>query len=336
MSESASVSPSATGPSGPETPGARVGAVDCGTNTIRLLVADVADGALVDVERRSDVVRLGYGVDRTGVIDPEAMARTLAMCETYAASCRAHGVSRIRFVATSASRDARNAGEFVSGVTRVFAAAGFAVRPEVISGHEEATLSFRGATGALSTAGYAAPYLVVDLGGGSTELVRGVDTVDAAYSMDIGSVRLTERHLHSDPPTDAEVAAAVADIRSALEVAEREVPLAGVRTLVGVAGSITTVTAHALRLPAYDRDAIDLATFPVGEMVAACDDLLHATLEARKALPYLHPGRVDVIGAGALVWREIIERVAAEGVEQVVTSEHDILDGIALSVADGV
>ncbi|WP_048553940.1 Ppx/GppA phosphatase family protein [Nostocoides japonicum] len=312
----------------------RVAAIDCGTNSIRLLVADVEGDKLTDVERRSDVVRLGFGVDRTGVIDPEAMARTLAMCETYAESCRAHRVSGIRFVATSASRDARNAGEFVAGVVRVFGAAGFEVRPEVISGHEEAALSFRGATGALAAAGYAGPYLVVDLGGGSTELVRGTDAVEAAYSMDIGSVRMTERHLASDPPTDEEVAAAVSDVLDALATAEEDVPLSGIRTLVGVAGSITTVTAHALRLPAYDRTAIDLARLSSDAVVAACDDLLHATRAARKALPYMHPGRVDVIGGGALVWREVVLRMAAEGVTDVVTSEHDILDGIALSIAD--
>lgn len=317
----------------------RVAAIDCGTNSIRLLVADPVaadDGAnagepLVTVARRSQVVRLGQGVDRTGRLDPEAIERTLTVARSFAEECRELGVERVRFVATSASRDASNAADFVAGVREVFADWGIA--PEVVSGDEEADLSFRGATGAVAAAGHSGPYLVVDLGGGSTELVRGTDCVQAAISLDIGSVRLTERHLPSDPPTEAEVAAATADITAALDRAEEVVDLGPVRTLVGLAGSITTVTAHALDLPGYDREAIHLADLGVPQVLDAATALLELPREDRAALPYMHPGRVDVIGAGALVWREVVRRVAdRSGVDRVVTSERDILDGIALSI----
>ncbi|MFF1529885.1 exopolyphosphatase [Cellulomonas sp. NPDC058312] len=314
----------------------RVAAIDCGTNSIRLLVADVDPdaGTLTDLDRRMEVVRLGQGVDRTGRIAPEAMARTLDATRRYAAICRELGVEAVRFVATSASRDAENRDEFVAGVREALG-----VEPEVIGGVEEAQLSFRGATGVLG-ADHRAPYLVVDLGGGSTEVVLGELTPEAAYSMDVGCVRITERHLRSDPPTADEVAAAEADVRAALDVAAQHVPLGRAATLVGLAGTVTTVTAHALDLPAYDPAAIDGAVLPVDAVVAACDDLLTRDRESRAALGFMHPGRVDVIGAGALVWRAVVERVRAEvaaaggELTEVVTSEHDILDGIAWSVAE--
>jgi exopolyphosphatase/guanosine-5'-triphosphate,3'-diphosphate pyrophosphatase len=316
----------------------RVGAVDCGTNSIRLLVADVqasssgGPATLVEVVRRMEVVRLGHGVDRTGVIAPEAMARTLAVAADYAAQCEKLEVERVRFVATSASRDARNAGDFVDGVRTAFSAYG--VAPEVVSGHEEASLSFRGATGGLQAHGVDGPYLVVDLGGGSTEFVRGTTDVEQARSVDIGCVRMTERHLRSDPPTAGEIAAATADIDAAIDEAAATVDLAGVSALVGLAGSVTTITAHALQLRAYDPARIHLAALPVDQVVTACTDLLRMTRAERAALGFMHPGRVDVIGAGALVWRRIVERVRREaGIGQVLTSEHDILDGIALSLA---
>ncbi len=312
----------------------RVGAVDCGTNSIRLLVADIDDdGGLTDVVRRMEVVRLGHGVDRTGRIDPVAMERTLSMAREYAAQCREHGVTAVRFVATSASRDASNADEFVAGVREAFG--DLEVTPEVVTGVEEAQLSFRGATGDLVAAGVPGPYLVVDLGGGSTEFVRGSAEPEAARSMDIGCVRMTERHLHGDPPPAGEVAAATTDIDSAITQARRTVPFEGVRTLVGLAGSVTTVTAHALGLSRYDADAIHLAALPVERVVAAADSLLAMTRADRAALPFMHPGRVDVIGAGALVWRQVVTAVCATGPVQVITSEHDILDGIALSLATG-
>ncbi len=316
----------------------RVGAIDCGTNSIRLLVADVQPASpggapsLVDVVRRMEVVRLGHGVDRTGVIAPTAMARTLAMAGDYAAQCEKLEVERVRFVATSASRDARNADEFVDGVRTAFSAYGIA--PEVVSGHEEASLSFLGATGGLHAHGVEGPFLVVDLGGGSTEFVRGTTEVEQARSVDIGCVRMTERHLHTDPPTAAEVEAATADVDAAIDRAAAGVDLARVAALVGLAGSVTTITAHALQLTAYDAARIHLSSLPVDRVVAACTELLGMTRAERAALGFMHPGRVDVIGAGALVWRRIVERVHREaGMAQVVTSEHDILDGIALSLA---
>ena len=311
----------------------RVAAVDCGTNSIRLLVADIgADGRLTDVLRRMEVVRLGQGIDRTGVIAPEAMERTLAAATTYAGRCRELGAEAVRFVATSASRDARNAAQFVDGVRVAFG--DLDVIPEVVAGDVEARLSFSGATGDLVAMGLAGPYLVVDLGGGSTEIVRGSADVEAARSMDVGCVRMTERHLHSDPPSHAEVSAVRRDVGTALDAASAVVSLSGIRVVVGLAGSITTVTALALGLTAYDRDAIHLARLSIEQHRAASRDLLAMTRARRAALGFMHPGRVDVIGAGALVWHEVLGAVAEQSPgAEVVTSEHDILDGIALSLA---
>mgnify|MGYP003604946803 FL=1 len=310
----------------------RVAGIDCGTNSIRLLIADVdAGGALVDRVRRMEVVRLGQGIDRTGVIAPDAMERTLAMTREYAALCREHWVTAVRFVATADARDARNAGVFVEGVRAAFG--DLDVVPEVVEGIVEAELSFTGATGGLRAADVPGPYVVVDLGGGSTELVRGTAHVEAAYSMDIGSVRMTERHLHDDPPTADQVAAARADVRAALDVAERGVPLDGVRAVVGLAGSITTITAHALGLTRYDPEASHLARIPADVHREACRALLAMSREQRAGLGFMHPGRVDVIGGGALVWLEVLDRVRARSPEAVVvTSEHDILDGVTLSL----
>jgi exopolyphosphatase/guanosine-5'-triphosphate,3'-diphosphate pyrophosphatase len=318
-------------------PTRRVAAVDCGTNSIRLLIADIDPDAhaLTDVVRRMDIVRLGHGVDKTGVIAPEAMTRTLAQAREYAQQCRDHGVTTIRFVATSASRDARNADEFVAGVRAAFG--DLDVTPEVISGAEEARLSFLGATGDLRAAGIPGPYLVIDIGGGSTEFVRGTSEVEAARSVDIGCVRMTERHLVGDPPTLEQIAAAIVDVDGQIEVGATEVDVHPVRTLVGLAGSITTVTAHLLKLPAYDPDAIHLSIAGPDATVKACDELLRMPRAERAKLGFMHPGRVDVIGAGALVWSRVIERVKRDtglGEQlQIVTSEHDILDGIALSLA---
>ncbi len=312
----------------------RVAAVDCGTNSIRLLIADVdpVTGTLTDVLRRMEIVRLGRGVDATGEIHPESMAATLAVSREYAQQCEETGCEQVRFVATSASRDARNADEFVAGVHQAFAA--FDTVPEVISGDEEAELSFRGATGDLRAQGVAGPYLVVDIGGGSTEFVRGTDVYEQARSVDVGCVRMTERHLRDDPPTGAQVAAAEADVTAGIDTAAQTVDLTGVGTLVGLAGSVTTVTAHALALPTYDPARIHGAQLPAQEVVDACTDLLRLPRDARAALPFMHPGRVDVIGAGALIWRCVIERLRQEsGTDVVISSEHDILDGIALSLA---
>ncbi|MBU4337635.1 MAG: Ppx/GppA family phosphatase [Actinobacteria bacterium] len=311
----------------------RVAAIDCGTNSIRLLIADIADGALHDVVRRSQVVRLGQGVDRTGLLAPEALARTLATTREYAELCRRSGVERVRYVATSATRDAANRAEFVAGVL-----AAIGVEPQVVPGEEEAELSFRGAVGVLADR-FDGPFTVVDLGGGSTELVNGTDRPRAAWSMDVGSVRLTERHLRSDPPTRDEIAGAAADVEAALDEAALHVPLGTTRTLVGLAGSVTSVTAHCLGLDHYDHLRIDGSVLGADALLAACEDLLARTRAQRAELGFMHPGRVDVIGAGALVWARVITRVraavAASGGEltQVVTSEHDILDGIAWSLA---
>lgn len=312
----------------------RVAAIDCGTNSIRLLVADVAaDGSLTDLVRRMEVVRLGQGVDRTGELAPEALARTLEMTREYAATIAELGVERVRFVATSATRDARNRQEFVDGVREILG-----VEPEVVAGGEEAALSFAGATSVLG-AEHGGPFVVVDLGGGSTELVLGTEIPAAAHSMDVGCVRMTERHLHDDPPTAAQEAAARADVRAALDTAMHTVDLGQATTLVGLAGSVTTVTAHALGLTTYQRERINGAVISVDEMLAACDSLVHMSRDERAALGFMHPGRVDVIAAGALVWSEVVARVrdevAARGgaLTTVVTSEHDILDGIALSAA---
>ena len=316
----------------------RVAAVDCGTNTIRLLVADGASSGadhdpLVDVVRRMEFVRLGQGIDATGRIAPDAMARTLATALEYAAQCAELEVAAVRFVATSASRDASNAHDFTAGVRAAFAA--YDVSPEVVTGDEEARLSFRGATGDLLASGVPGPYLVVDLGGGSTEFVRGERTADAALSTDIGCVRMTERHLHSDPPTAEQIDAATRDIDAAIDRAQASVGFDEIATLVGLAGSVTTVTAHAFGLPAYDPATIHGSTLPVEDVLASCRAILTADRAERAAMPFMHEGRVDVIGAGALIWSRIVTRLAGvAGIQQVRGSEADILDGIALSLLD--
>ena len=311
----------------------RVAAIDCGTNSIRLLIADRSvAGTLTDVLRRMEIVRLGQGVDRTGRLDPDALARTLAATREYADQCRAHRVEAVRFVATSATRDAANREEFFAGVR-----AALGVDVEVISGAEEAGLSFAGAVSILGAAD-PAPNLVVDIGGGSTELVLGDREVDYAISLDIGSVRMTERHIRSDPPTPVELAAARTDITAALDRAADQLDLNRVRTLVGVAGSVTTLTAFALGLDRYRPEQINGARLSVAEVHAAAEALLAMPRAERAALGFMHPGRVDVIGAGALIWAEVVDRVTQavhDGgghLDQVITSEHDILDGIALSV----
>ncbi|MHC3470615.1 Ppx/GppA phosphatase family protein [Streptomyces sp. 7R007] len=311
----------------------RVAAVDCGTNSIRLLVADAdpATGELVDLDRRMTIVRLGQGVDRTGRLAPEALERTFAACREYAAVVKEHGAERLRFVATSASRDAENRDEFVRGVLDILG-----VEPEVISGDQEAEFSFTGATRELAGGDHLdKPYLVVDIGGGSTEFVVGEEHVRAARSVDVGCVRMTERHLVrdgvvSDPPSEAQIAAMRADIERALDLAEETVPLRRARTLVGLAGSVTTVSAIAQELPEYDSARIHHSRVSRERVREITEWLLHSTHAERAAVPSMHPGRVDVIAAGALVLLSIMERI---GAEEVVVSEHDILDGIAWSVA---
>ncbi|MET7288553.1 Ppx/GppA phosphatase family protein [Streptomyces sp. NPDC005573] len=311
----------------------RVAAIDCGTNSIRLLVADAdpATGELTDLERRMTIVRLGQGVDRTGRLAPEALERTFAACREYAEVIKEYGAERLRFVATSASRDAENRDDFVRGVVGILG-----VEPEVITGDQEAEFSFTGATAELAGRDHLdKPYLVVDIGGGSTEFVVGDAHVGAARSVDVGCVRMTERHLvHggevSDPPTEEQVAAMRADIEAALDLAERTVPLREARTLVGLAGSVTTVSAIAQELPEYDSARIHHSRIPLSRVREITEWLLRSTHAERAAIGSMHPGRVDVIGAGALVLLAIMERT---GAEEVVVSEHDILDGIAWSLA---
>ena len=301
----------------------RVAAIDCGTNSVRLLVADVDGTRLTDVVRRMEIVRLGEGVDRTGRFLPEALVRTFAALRSYADDIASHGVSRVRMVATSATRDAANRGEFVAGVRDILG-----VDPQVVTGDEEAALSFAGATGDLSD--WAAPYLVVDIGGGSTEFVLGAERVLAARSVDVGCVRMSERHFADDPPTTAQVQGARRDIDAAIALAAEQVPLDEARTLVGVAGTVTTVAAIALGLPAYDAERIHHTRIRADDVREISDRLLRMPRDQRAAIPVMHPGRVDVIAAGALVLRRIVDRL---GCAEVVASEHDILDGIALGLA---
>lgn len=316
----------------------RVAAIDCGTNSIRLLIADitVTNGAtvLTDVHREMRVVRLGQGVDATGMLAPEALERTFEALDDYAVLIASHGVQRTRFVATSATRDASNRADFVAGVK-----ARLGVEPEVVSGAEEAALSFAGAVSVLPALGDEL-VLVVDLGGGSTEFVVGnAAGVQAAISTDMGCVRFTERILRSDPPTAAEIAAAEAAIEAKLDEVLLAVPLAQVRKVVGVAGSITTITAQALGLASYERQSIHAAVVPLATVDTAATELLEMSREQRAALGFMHPGRVDVIGAGALIWRTVLRRLAVltgDTVKSATTSEHDILDGIALGAAGGL
>ena len=302
----------------------RVAAVDCGTNSIRLLVTDIAAGRQTDLQREMRVVRLGQGVDRTGRLAPEAIARTRAALQDYTRICKSHGVERIRMVATSASRDAENRDEFRDMVREVLGA-----EPEVVSGDEEAALSFAGATRALDRGD--GPFLVADIGGGSTELVLGTESVTGARSVDVGCVRLTERHLLDDPPTREQVAAAETDIDAALELVRQKVDVEQARTPVGLAGSVTTVAALALGLQAYDPRRIHLSRLSAQDVRRVAGDLLTMTREERAALPVMHPGRVDVIGAGALILRTLVDRL---GWDTVLVSESDILDGIAWSISE--
>ncbi|WP_089017694.1 Ppx/GppA phosphatase family protein [Micromonospora coriariae] len=303
-------------------------AIDCGTNSIRLLVAELPDPAagpqapLTDLTRRMEIVRLGQGVDRTGRLAPEAIERTRVALASYAADIEKLGAERVRMCATSASRDATNAADFTEMVRRTLG-----VAPVVVSGDEEARLSFTGAVRGLP-ADAKEPFLVVDIGGGSTEFVVGdrAGGVRAAISVDIGCVRMTERHLPGDPPTPEQIAAAQADIAAAVDRALAAVPGREAATLVGLAGSVTTVVAMAQGLGEYDPELIHHARVSYDAVAEVTADLLGRTREQRLAIPVMHPGRADVIGAGALVLRVIMERA---NMPSVVASEHDILDGIA-------
>jgi exopolyphosphatase/guanosine-5'-triphosphate,3'-diphosphate pyrophosphatase len=310
----------------------RVGAIDCGTNSIRLLIADVADGRLRDVHREMRIVRLGEGVDATGQFAPIALERTRAALAEYADELRVHGAEKVRMVATSAARDVSNREEFFAMTAELLGAVVPGAVAEVITGTEEAALSFIGAVGELDDA--AAPFVVVDLGGGSTEVVVGHREVTASFSADIGCVRLTERCLHSDPPTAAEIEEARVVVRDALSEALRAVPVEGARTWVGVAGTMTTLSALGQGMVTYDPDAIHLSRVGFDELLTVCDQLIAMTRKQRAALGPMHEGRVDVIGGGAIIVEELARELGSRaGIDELVVSEHDILDGIALSIA---
>ena len=301
----------------------RVGVIDCGTNSIRLLIADIEGNNFREVTRQMQVVRLGQGVDETNQFHPDALERTFATVDLYAAELARRGVEKIRFCATSATRDATNRNIFIDGVKERLG-----IEPEVISGDEEARLSFAGATREFNRTD--GPFLVVDIGGGSTEFVLGTDTVDSAISVNIGCVRMTERHFHNDPPTADEVSIARSDIQNAIDIASASVDIKSAKTLVCVAGTATTVAAAALNLPEYDRHAIHLSRISADQVLEVSNNFLTMTRDERAALGYMHPGRVDVITAGSLVLSKIVK---ATGAKEFVASENDILDGMAWSLA---
>lgn len=301
-----------------------VAGIDCGTNSIRLLIVERDEaGQVREIDRRMTIVRLGEGVDATRRFSEAALERTFRAIDDFASAISAHKVSRIRFVATSASRDVANRAEFEAGVKERLG-----VLPEVITGDEEAALSFAGATSGLGPE-VKGPFLVIDIGGGSTEFVLGKKQPDAASSVDMGCVRMTERHLVTDPPTAEEVAAASADVDGLLQQALADVPMAKAKTVIGLAGTVTTVAAMALGLTKYDRHAIHGTELSADKVHRACDRLLHMTRDQRSALPFMHPGRVDVIGAGALVLDRVMTALPQATLR---VSEHDILDGICQSL----
>jgi len=304
----------------------RVAAIDCGTNSIRLLIADVVDNKIVDVVRTMIIVRLGEGVDQTREFSHAALTRTFAAIDVYAGLIAEHKPEVVRFIATSASRDVSNRAEFFAGVKERLG-----IEPTVISGDEEARLSFLGATAGLAelSDAPAAPYLVIDIGGGSTEFVVGEFAPTAAISTDVGCVRMTERHFHNDPPTAQQISDATQDVDAAIAKAASVVPLEEVRSLIGLAGSVTTIAALALDLQSYDPDRIHGARISAAKVHQITTELLSMTRAQRSKLGPMHEGRVDVIGGGALVLDRIMQ---VTGLAQVVVSEHDILDGIAFDI----
>jgi len=300
----------------------RVAAIDCGTNSIRLLIADVDGNNFREIHRDMEIVRLGQGVDKTGQFAPEAITRTLSAVDKYAIEIAKRGVEKIRFCATSATRDATNRNLFIDGVKERLG-----IEPEVIPGEVEAALSFQGATKDFNKA--EGPFLVIDIGGGSTEFVFGTNEVEFAKSVNIGCVRMSERHFTGGEADPGQVASAIEDIDEAIKEAGKIVPITKATTLIAVAGTATTVAAAALELPAYDRYAIHLSRIPAEKVHAISKMYLAMKREEREALGYMHPGRVDVIGAGALVLSRIM---LATGAKEFVASESDILDGMAWSL----
>jgi exopolyphosphatase/guanosine-5'-triphosphate,3'-diphosphate pyrophosphatase len=301
----------------------RVAAIDCGTNSIRLLIADIDGTNFREIYRTMEIVRLGQGVDQTKAFHPDAIKRTLAAVDLFAQEISKRGVEKIRFCATSATRDATNRDLFISGVKERLG-----IEPEVISGEEEARLSFIGATKEFSSSD--APFLVVDIGGGSTEFVFGHTDVEYAKSVNIGCVRMTERNIHSDPPAPQEIENARKDIQEAISVAATIVPITQSKTLIAVAGTATSVAASALGLAEYDRHLIHLARVSAEQTHDVALTFAAMNAEQRSHVGFLHPGRADVFAAGSLVLSEIMK---ATGAKEFIASEADILDGIAWSLA---
>ena len=329
---------------------ALVAGIDCGTNSIRLIIAcrEKSDEPLNVLAREMRIVRLGEGIDQTGQFAPAALERCFTAAEEYAQIIAKYGVDKIRFVATSASRDAKNREEFFTGIKERLG-----VIPEVISGDEEATLSFKGVTSSFKEEDE--PVLVVDIGGGSTEFVLGqrgqvIDTI----STNMGSVRIFERYLAPviakakagdgslDPQQTPGIAKALLKasfaIDQLIDEADKKLGLDRAHTLIGVAGTVTTITAHALGLKDYEPEKIHGSRITPAQMLRSCNWMMNQPVAARAALGYMPTGRADVIGAGALVWSRIIERINGEievdgsGLKEILTSETDILDGIAHSL----
>jgi exopolyphosphatase/guanosine-5'-triphosphate,3'-diphosphate pyrophosphatase len=301
--------------------------LDCGTNSTRLLIGEVEveDGPLVTLDRRMTITRLGQGVDATHRLAPEAIERTLAALREYRGAIdELGGVDRIRASATSAARDATNRDDFFGPAAEILGA-----ELELLSGEEEATLSFLGATTGLSSIAEP-PYLVVDIGGGSTEFVVGTDRPDGLISVDVGCVRLTEAWLHSDPPLAEELSQAVHVVREHLADVTREVPeVKGARTLVGVAGTVSTVAAVELGLAEYDRDRIHHLRLTRAAVEEVFRTLATEPIEQRRHNPGLEPGRVDVIVGGAVV---LVTVMRVLGFGELLVSESDILDGLVRSL----
>jgi exopolyphosphatase / guanosine-5'-triphosphate,3'-diphosphate pyrophosphatase len=299
----------------------RVAAIDCGTNAIRLLIAEVGDGERPrEVIREMRTVRLGEGVDRTGEFSDVALARTFDACREYASLLNSFGVTRLRFIATSASRDVANRAKFIGGVESILN-----VQPEVISGREEAKLSYLGAISGFNPEPDS-PILVADIGGGSTEFVmREASGVFVAQSINVGCVRMTERHLHSDPPNRFEINETISTLHDELRVVRNHLPITSTSTFIGLAGSVTTIAAMSLGLATYDPRKIHGSVLSLSQVEGVTEQLLTMPRHERAALGFMHPGRVDVIGGGALVLRESMRELE---LNHVLVSEHDLLDGV--------
>jgi exopolyphosphatase / guanosine-5'-triphosphate,3'-diphosphate pyrophosphatase len=301
----------------------RVAAIDMGTNSTRLLVADVdgrgREAKLVPVERRTRITRLGQGVDRDRTLQPEAIERTLSVLREYRGVIDEVGVERVRATATSAARDASNRDALFDPTERLLG-----VLPELLAGEAEARLEFLGATAGLTEPG---PYLVVDVGGGSTELIVGTDEPEALCSVDIGCVRLTEQFLHSDPPTAEELSQAVSVVRDQLADVGRQLPAARhVPTLVGTAGTVWTLAAIELGVDAARSDLIDHFRLTRAAAEEVFRTLATEPVDQRRHNPGLEPGRVDVIVGGAIV---VVSVMRHWGFDSLLVSEADILDGLA-------